>query len=259
MKPRLFIGSSVEQLELAYGVQENLDHDVESTVWSQGVFDLSRTAMASLIDQLDDNDFGVFVLAPDDVTTIRKAEKSTVRDNVIFELGMFIGRLGPERCFLIVPAGVEDLRLPTDLIGITPATFDPDRQDGNMVAALGSACNRLRKAIKRLGCLNRVDVAAGAANSAVLSTEDEALCSDPTDCEAYIRSWLGSRPSSANTQAIRYTDVDRDLKLEPGSALKYIEKAAAEFRYTPALKGKDTITFKRLPSARTGIVRFSNF
>ncbi|WP_370125114.1 TIR domain-containing protein [Bradyrhizobium ottawaense] len=60
MKPRVFIGSSVEQLELAYATQEAMEHDVEPTVWSQGVFSPSRTAMASLIDQLDDSDFGIF-------------------------------------------------------------------------------------------------------------------------------------------------------------------------------------------------------
>lgn len=126
MKPRVFIGSSVEHVDLAYATQEGLEHDVEPTVWSQGVFALSRTAMASLIDQLDESDFGIFVLAPDDATTIRYTTKQTVRDNVIFELGLFIGRLGPDRCFLVVPRGGDDLHLPTDLLGITPATFDPD-------------------------------------------------------------------------------------------------------------------------------------
>ena len=31
MKPRLFIGSSTEALKTAYGVQENLEHDVLCT------------------------------------------------------------------------------------------------------------------------------------------------------------------------------------------------------------------------------------
>src|SRR5437016_9064168 len=151
MKPRMFIASSAEHLDLAYAVQEGLEHDVESTVWSQGVFAISKTTMASLIDVLDEADFGLFVLAPDDIAAIRDTSKLTVRDNVIFELGLFIGRLGNDRCFIVVPKDVEEMHLPTDLLGITPATFDSDGQDGNMVAALGPACNRIRKAIMKLG------------------------------------------------------------------------------------------------------------
>src|SRR6478672_20125 len=113
MKPKMFIVSYKENVDLAYAAQEGLEPDVEVTVWSQGVFALSKTAMASLIDALDENDYGLFVLAPDDVTAIRSKGVQTVRDNVIFELGLFVGRLGNDRCFMIVPSGVEDLHLPT--------------------------------------------------------------------------------------------------------------------------------------------------
>jgi predicted nucleotide-binding protein len=151
MKPKMFIGSSSEQLTLAYAAQEGLEHNLECTVWTQGVFGLSKSTMASLIDTLEDTDFGLFILAPDDLAVIRDAQKRTIRDNVIFELGLFVGRLGIERCFMIVPRGIEDLQLPTDLAGLTPATYEPDRQDGNLVAALGPACNRIRKAVEKLG------------------------------------------------------------------------------------------------------------
>jgi hypothetical protein len=241
LKPRVFIGSSVEQIDLAYATQEGLQHDVESTVWSQGVFTPSRTAMASLIDQLDESDFGIFVLAPDDVTNIRDVSKPTVRDNVIFELGLFVGRLGSDRCFLIVPRGVEDLHLPTDLLGITPAAYEQDRQDGNLLAALGPACNRIRKAIQKLGPLESVSLTTPAPVS--VSVENEELFADPVDCEALIQSWMAQRTHGQNQSAIRYADVDRELHLAPGSARQYIEKAAARWGYRSSLKGKETITF----------------
>ena len=152
-KPRIFIASSAENHEIAFAIQENVERGTEPTVWSQGVFKLSRTAMASLIDALDESDFGVFVFAPDDVTSMRDATLQTVRDNVVFELGMFVGRLGSDRTFIVVPRGDEDLHLPSDLVGITPATYDPDRQDGNLTAALGPACSRIMKQVTRQGSL----------------------------------------------------------------------------------------------------------
>jgi hypothetical protein len=237
MKPRMFIASSVERLDLAYALQEGLEHDVEATVWSQGVFSLSRTAMASLIDVLDETDFGSFILAPDDVTAIRMAAKQTVRDNVVFELGLFVGRLGSDRCFMVVPRGVDDLHLPTDLLGLTPATFDPDRQDGNMIAALGPACNRVRKSIAKLGALKQD--AQPTSNAEVPAEED--LASDPNDCISLIESWMGSRPSSENRRAIYYDQVDRELRLMPGSARKFIEQAASRWRYRASRKGATTI------------------
>lgn len=242
IKPRMFIASSVENLDVAYAAQEGLEHDVEVTVWSQGVFQLSRTAMASLIDELDETDFGLFVLAPNDVTAIRDKVSSTVRDNVIFELGLFSGRLGSDRCYLLTPRGAEDLHLPSDLVGITPATYDADRQDGNLVAALGPACSRIRKAVSKLGPIKPDSITENRPES----TDDEvgALTDDPSDCVSLIESWMGSRAASDNTSALRFVDVDRQLNLAPGSARKYIAQAASRWGYTVARTGKDTILFQ---------------
>jgi predicted nucleotide-binding protein len=76
MKPKVFIGSSAESLDIAYALQENLEHDGEITVWSQGIFDLSKFTLDALMDVLDSFDFGVFVLAPDDIIKIRGKEFS---------------------------------------------------------------------------------------------------------------------------------------------------------------------------------------
>jgi Predicted nucleotide-binding protein containing TIR-like domain len=151
VKPKVFVGSSVEGLKIAYAVQENLEHDAEVTVWPQGVFQLSDYPIESLTGAVNGSDFGVFVFSPDDVVRIRKKEHQAIRDNVIFELGLFIGRLGRERNFIVIPRGVDKLHIPTDLLGMTPGTFDANRQDGNLVAALGPTCNRIREAIRQRG------------------------------------------------------------------------------------------------------------
>ncbi|MCA0914608.1 TIR domain-containing protein [Marinobacter nauticus] len=156
MKPRIFIGSSVEGLSVAYAIQQNLTYDAESTVWDQGIFELSQTTIESLSDVVDNSDFGIFVFTPDDITTIRGKENNTIRDNVIFEFGLFIGHLGRDRVFFITPDG-SDFRLPTDLLGVTPGKYDPSRKDGSLQAACGPACNQIRQTIKKLPLLTSQD------------------------------------------------------------------------------------------------------
>lgn len=149
MKKKIFIGSSSENLDAVFAIQENLEgHGFSPTPWTQGVFGLSDTTIESLIKALSDNDYAVFVLNPDDITKLRDKTVSTVRDNVIFELGLFIGALGRKSCFMVVPNNAENLHLPTDLLGITPAKYDASREDGNLVAALGTACNKIKKSIQ---------------------------------------------------------------------------------------------------------------
>ncbi|MBR9833466.1 DNA-binding protein [bacterium] len=156
MKPRIFIGSSVEGLSIAYAIQQNLTHNAEVTVWDQGVFELSQTTIESLVKILENSDFGVFVFSNDDIIKIRNEEKNSVRDNVLFEFGLFIGKLSRKRVFFVIPSDTE-LHLPTDLLGITPGKFDPNREDGSLQAATGPVSNQIREATKKLGRITSDD------------------------------------------------------------------------------------------------------
>lgn len=150
MKPKIFIGSSVEGLNVAYSIQQNLTHDAEITVWDQGVFELSSTTIESLVNVLEKSDFGIFVFSSDDITKIKDKEFNAVRDNVLFEFGLFIGKLTRERVYFVIPSDTE-LHLPTDLIGITPGKYDPNREDGSMQSATGPVSNQIRQKIKKIG------------------------------------------------------------------------------------------------------------
>ncbi|EAZ88052.1 nucleotide-binding protein [Crocosphaera chwakensis] len=149
-RPAVFIGSSAENLDYAYAIQANLERDAEPTVWNQDLFKLSQSTLEDLCRQVENFDFSIFVFTPNDTVIIRKEENRSVRDNVVFELGLFIGNLGRNRCFFIIPRG-EEFHLPTDLLGIKAGTYDSSRQDKNWKAALGPACREVINSIRELG------------------------------------------------------------------------------------------------------------
>ena len=74
-------------------------------------------------------------------------EQPTVRDNVIFEVGLYVGRLGRDRCFIVFPRG-SNPRLPSDLLGVTILNYDSAREDRRLEAALGPASSKIRSALK---------------------------------------------------------------------------------------------------------------
>jgi Predicted nucleotide-binding protein containing TIR-like domain len=129
-------------------VQTNLEQFSTPTVWSQGVFEASSVVLDRLIKSLDTFNFGVFVFSPDDIVFMRGQECTVRRDNVVFELGLFVGRLGRERNFVVVPRGQSDLKLPTDLLGLTTISYDETRPAPQYQAALGPACRSIQLAIR---------------------------------------------------------------------------------------------------------------
>jgi len=149
-KPRVFVGSSAEGLLVAEALQVGLEYDAEVTLWSQGVFGLSGGTLESLVSTAKDFDFAVLVLTPDDMVTSRGEQKPAARDNVLFELGLFMGASGRHRTFIVHPR-VSEMSLPSDLAGITAATYDPHRSDGDLQAAVGPVCTKIKRAIRDQG------------------------------------------------------------------------------------------------------------
>ncbi|WP_250514404.1 TIR domain-containing protein [Caballeronia sp. INDeC2] len=149
-KIRIFVISSVEALPIARAVENAFEYDdYNVTLWTHDVFKASRYPIESLEAELDVSDFAIAIVQPDDVTKMRGEDRAVPRDNVIFELGFFMGRLGRERAILMEPRG-EEVSLPTDLSGIT--TIPYKYADGKgLAAAMGPACNRLRSLINELG------------------------------------------------------------------------------------------------------------
>ena len=74
---------------------------------------------------------------------MRGVEYVGVRDNVIFEFGLFVGQLGREKSIIVTPKN-DNPHLPSDLLGVHVLKFQSDRADGNLDAALGPASNKIR-------------------------------------------------------------------------------------------------------------------
>ncbi len=149
-KIRVFIISSVEALDVARTVQNAFAHDPFTTViWTDGVFKISHYTVQSLEDELDNSDFAIAIAHADDMTEFRGKAWPTPRDNVVFELGLFMGRLGKARAILMEPRD-EGVKLPSDLAGITtiPYRFEKGKDASSM---MGPACNALRDHILCLG------------------------------------------------------------------------------------------------------------
>jgi CRP/FNR family cyclic AMP-dependent transcriptional regulator len=149
-EPRVFIGSSVEGLAVAEGVHAGLAHfNAIVEPWSQNVFTASAGTMEVLERKAADADFAVLILTPDDVATIRGENETIPRDNVIFELGLFMGALGRHRTYIVKPRGI-DLKLPTDLLGVTALEFRPSAPQ-DLAVSLGAVCTELKTLIRQHG------------------------------------------------------------------------------------------------------------
>ena len=149
VRPSVFVGSSSEGLRIAQAVQLGLDDVCEVEIWSQGIFGLTQGNLESLVLALDRFDFAVLVLTADDLLFSRGDERPAARDNVLFELGLFVGGLGRDRTFMVYDRTQPPV-LPSDLAGITAATFEP-HASGNIISSLGAACTRIQTTIEKLG------------------------------------------------------------------------------------------------------------
>lgn len=138
-KPTVFIGCSVEGLNVAKILQYNLEHNTISTIWYQGVFGLSSGTLETLVEKSKSFDYAILVLSQDDVLIKRSKLQMSARDNVLFELGLFMGALGRRKTFIVCEEGVH---LPSDLAGITPAYYSLKEKE-NLSAALGPVCTKL--------------------------------------------------------------------------------------------------------------------
>jgi hypothetical protein len=149
LRPRIFIGSSTKGLEFAELAQRELENYGEPELWNNGTFRSAYVPIENLMSAIEKYDFALFVLLPEDPLTIKELTGLSVRDNVLFELGLFMGKLGRDRNFFISPRGSDKsrLHLPSDLSGITPSSYNADAT--SLQAAIGAALVELKQSLRK--------------------------------------------------------------------------------------------------------------
>src|SRR5215469_12749025 len=104
-KHRVFLGSSSESRWLAReieGALQGFDSVAVDAWYHFGSWQPGSSTLESLEVRLRECDFAVLVLSDDDWTQSRDdPPRPAPRDNVIFELGLSMGRLGRDRAFFI--------------------------------------------------------------------------------------------------------------------------------------------------------------
>jgi parallel beta-helix repeat protein len=150
--PTIFLGSSKEGLQPTKELGEELAKSgaVEVLPWTEAFHPGSGT-LEDLAKRLDEVDFAAFLLLPDDEVRMRDRTHDVPRDNVVFELGLFMGKLNRHRTFALVEDPGDDearrVQLLTDLAGTTHVEFT--RED------MAAAARKLVDTIQDLGPLPR--------------------------------------------------------------------------------------------------------
>jgi CRP/FNR family cyclic AMP-dependent transcriptional regulator len=148
--PILFIGCSVESLDIGKEIELGLKHSkVQTQLWTNGVFTASESVIDNLLSIVNEADFALFIFGPDDEVKSRGATYNAPRDNIVFELGLFMGKLERNRTF-IVKEDKADVKIPSDLLGINKLTYVVKKK-GDYTNAVSTVCTELNKVFKSLG------------------------------------------------------------------------------------------------------------
>lgn len=121
MKRRLFIGSSSEGKSIAQKLQERINNECNSWIeclpwYSDDCFTLNTSTLRNLSVKTLICDYAILVASKGDITSKRGIIKRSIRDNVIFEYGLFCGSIGFSKTFMLIDKKVH---LPSDFNGIT--------------------------------------------------------------------------------------------------------------------------------------------
>lgn len=147
--PRVFLASSSEAIDVLEAMRECLAAapEVELVLWNDGAFRPGHYHLEDLEAHAARADFAVLIVQGDDEVRSRGETSAAPRDNMIFELGLFVGALGRRRALVLAPSPLV-LKLPSDYFGVTLVQY---RRDENGVPDVRGACEELLRYVGELG------------------------------------------------------------------------------------------------------------
>ena len=149
MKPKVFVGSSSEQLKIAEVIEVELAKVAEVTSWTQA-FTPGQPTFSDLISLKDKFDFAIIVFSPDDIVESRSIRRAAPRDNLVFELGLFLGSLGDSRVLAVFDKS-QDTKIMSDYFGVNVLKYDLAREDGDIAKALRPTCIQIKQRLEEVG------------------------------------------------------------------------------------------------------------
>ncbi len=149
---RIFIGSSGKAYDrivtpLRAAILRIADESDHVDTWKDdaGVGN-NEHILSALLRRLEDSDFGIFIFAADDPGQHGQQMVVRPRDNVVFEAGMFVARLGPERTYIVLERNAHEL---TDIQGLQHLELDT-RSESRLNAGCDDIARRIIKDVRRL-------------------------------------------------------------------------------------------------------------
>lgn len=131
MQPQTILFSSSGSYAVAEGLYENLKDRHNVTLWKQFFGENRTTPLWTFLKKLFHYDYAILVLANDSLVydTVTQGQQAWIpKDNVIFELGATMARLGPQKTILLVPHEPE-VHLPGYFDDVRPLLFTYTNQE----------------------------------------------------------------------------------------------------------------------------------
>ncbi|MEM8528704.1 MAG: TIR domain-containing protein [Bacteroidota bacterium] len=104
----VFIGSSSESLEVAREIKSHFDEEnFNVDIWDEDVFERGKSNLDNLKKFTALYDFAIMVFVQDDEVIHRGKKTGSIPPNVIFEYGLFLGRMGTNKSFILAENNIK--------------------------------------------------------------------------------------------------------------------------------------------------------